>query len=59
MLHQKANVRINRALMEHDLTIILGPVFPPEVVGFSGGNKYLFPGVSGRELIDISHWRVR
>ena len=24
--------------------------------GFSGGNKYLFPGVSGRELIDLSHW---
>jgi nickel-dependent lactate racemase len=56
MLHQQANVRINRALVEHDLTIILGPVFPHEVVGFSGGNKYLFPGVSGRELIDISHW---
>ena len=29
---------------------------PAEVVGFSGGNKYLFPGVSGRELIDLSHW---
>ena len=26
------------------------------MVGFSGGNKYLFPGVSGRELIDVSHW---
>ena len=36
--------------------IIVGPVFPHEVVGFSGGNKYLFPGVSGRELIDLSHW---
>jgi len=31
-------------------------VFPHEVVGFSGGNKYLFPGVSGQELIDVSHW---
>jgi nickel-dependent lactate racemase len=49
-------VRINRAVIEHDLTLILGPVFPHEVVGFSGGNKYLFPGVSGRELIDLSHW---
>jgi lactate racemase len=56
MLHQDADVRINRAVVEHDLTIIVGPVFPHEVVGFSGGNKYLFPGVSGRELIDISHW---
>jgi lactate racemase len=31
-------------------------VFPHEVVGFSGGNKYFFPGVSGQELIDLSHW---
>lgn len=56
MLSQPVDVRINRAVVEHDLTIILGPVFPHEVVGFSGGNKYLFPGVSGRELIDLSHW---
>ncbi|MGV0836342.1 lactate racemase domain-containing protein [Mycolicibacterium thermoresistibile] len=56
MLRQAVDVRINRAVIDHDLTLIVGPVFPHEVVGFSGGNKYLFPGVSGRELIDISHW---
>jgi len=56
MLHQQVDVRINRAVIEHDLTLIVGPVFPHEVVGFSGGNKYLYPGVSGRELIDVSHW---
>jgi nickel-dependent lactate racemase len=56
MLRETVDVRINRALVEHDLTIIVGPVFPHEVVGFSGGNKYLFPGVSGQELIDLSHW---
>ncbi len=56
MLSQSVDIRINRALLEHDLTLILGPVFPHEVVGFSGGHKYLFPGVSGRELIDLSHW---
>jgi nickel-dependent lactate racemase len=56
MLHQGTRVRINRAVVEHDVTLIVGPVFPHEVVGFSGGNKYLFPGVSGRELIDLSHW---
>jgi nickel-dependent lactate racemase len=48
--------RVNRAVVEHDLTLIVGPVLPHEVVGFSGGNKYLYPGVSGRELIDLSHW---
>jgi nickel-dependent lactate racemase len=55
-LRQSVPVRINRAVVEHDVTLIVGPVFPHEVVGFSGGNKYLFPGVSGRELIDVSHW---
>ena len=56
MLNQPVPVRINRAVVEHDVTLIVGPVFPHEVAGFSGGNKYLFPGVSGRELIDLSHW---
>lgn len=56
MLREGTRIRINRAVLEHDTTLILGPVFPHEVVGFSGGNKYLFPGVSGRELIDVSHW---
>ena len=55
-LRRDIPIRINRAVVEADLTLIVGPVFPHEVVGFSGGNKYLFPGVSGREFIDISHW---
>lgn len=55
-LHSDIPIRINRTVVEADLTLIVGPVFPHEVVGFSGGNKYLFPGVSGREFIDISHW---
>lgn len=38
------------------MAIVVGPVFPHEVVGFSGGNKYFFPGVGGPEVIDVSHW---
>jgi len=49
-------VRINRHVADADVVIVLGPVFPHEVVGFSGGNKYFFPGVSGPELINLSHW---
>ncbi len=56
LLHEAVDVRINRAVVEHDVTLVVGPVFPHEVVGFSGGNKYLFPGVSGQEMIDLSHW---
>ena len=33
-----------------------GPVFPHEVVGFSGGNKYFFPGIAGTDIIDLTHW---
>lgn len=49
-------VTINRAVFEYDLLIIVGPVFPHEVVGFSGGNKYLFPGISGAEILNFFHW---
>jgi nickel-dependent lactate racemase len=55
-LSRPVPVRLNRAVVEHDVTLIVGPVFPHEVVGFSGGNKYLFPGVSSQEVIDVSHW---
>lgn len=55
-LDREVVVTVNRLVLEHDLTLIAGPVFPHEVVGFSGGNKYLFPGVAGREIIDLSHW---
>ena len=50
------DVRINRRVVEADVAIVIGPVFPHEVVGFSGGNKYFFPGVSGQDMIDVSHW---
>jgi nickel-dependent lactate racemase len=49
-------VEVNRLLENYDQTIIIGPVFPHEVVGFSGGNKYLFPGVAGPEILNFFHW---
>jgi nickel-dependent lactate racemase len=55
-LNEAVRVRINRLIIESDVTIVMGPVLPHEVVGFSGGNKYLFPGLSGQELIDVTHW---
>jgi nickel-dependent lactate racemase len=54
--HQSVPVRLNRAVVEHDVTLVVGPVFPHEVVGFSGGNKYFFPGISSQEVINVSHW---
>jgi nickel-dependent lactate racemase len=55
-LSEPVEVRLNRAVVDSDVTLVVGPVFPHEVVGFSGGNKYLFPGVAGQEVIDVSHW---
>jgi nickel-dependent lactate racemase len=55
-MHESVVVTVNSLVAEADLAIVCGPVFPHEVVGFSGGNKYFFPGVSGPELIDVSHW---
>jgi nickel-dependent lactate racemase len=56
MLCEDIQVRVNRLVHEYDLIVICGPVFPHEVVGFSGGNKYFFPGISGPEVINFSHW---
>lgn len=49
-------IRINRAALEYDHILIISPVFPHEVVGFSGGAKYLFPGIGAAELINVTHW---
>lgn len=49
-------IRCNRMVEEYDELVIIGPVFPHEVVGFSGGNKYLFPGISGPEVLNFFHW---
>lgn len=49
-------ININRAVLDYDHILILGPTFPHEVVGFSGGAKYLFPGISGPEMINVTHW---
>ena len=49
-------IRVNKLVLAYDQIIILGPTFPHEVVGYSGGAKYLFPGISGPEMINATHW---
>jgi lactate racemase len=55
-LPNRIPIQINKAALEYDHILILGPTFPHEVVGFSGGAKYLFPGISGAEMINATHW---
>ena len=49
-------VTFNKTALSYDQILIVGPVFPHEVVGFSGGNKYLFPGIGGPEVLNFFHW---
>jgi nickel-dependent lactate racemase len=56
LLKQSVPVALNRLVLEYDQIIICGPVFPHEVVGFSGGNKYFFPGIAGPDIINFTHW---
>jgi lactate racemase len=56
LLAQPVPVRLNKLILNYDQLIICGPVFPHEVVGFSGGNKYFFPGIAGPEIINFTHW---
>jgi nickel-dependent lactate racemase len=56
VLAKEIPVRLNRLILDYDQIIICGPVFPHEVVGFSGGNKYFFPGIGGAEIINQTHW---
>ena len=56
LMRQDVPVRLNKLILDYDQIIICGPVFPHEVVGFSGGNKYFFPGIAGPEIINFTHW---
>jgi nickel-dependent lactate racemase len=56
MLGLDVPVRVNRLVLDYDVVIVMGPVFPHEVAGFSGGDKYFFPGISGPEVINFTHW---
>lgn len=56
LLSRDVPVRLNKLVLDYDQIVICGPVFPHEVVGFSGGNKYFFPGIAGPEIINFTHW---
>lgn len=56
LLSQEVPIQINKRVHDYDILLVMGPVFPHEVVGFSGGNKYFFPGISGPQLLNFFHW---
>ena len=56
LMSQEVPVTLNKLILDYDHLVVCGPVFPHEVVGFSGGNKYFFPGIAGPEIINFTHW---
>lgn len=56
MMKRKVDITLNKLVFNYDKLIVLGPVFPHEIVGFSGGNKYFFPGICGEEILNTFHW---
>ena len=55
-MSQDVPVTLNKLILDYEHILICGPVFPHEVVGFSGGNKSFFPGIGGAEIINFTHW---
>jgi nickel-dependent lactate racemase len=51
-------VTANRLLAESDFVVGLGSIVPHRIMGFSGGAKIAFPGVSGREMQERCQWEA-
>ncbi len=56
MLNDAVTVKLHEKIFEYDHIILVSPVVTHETVGFSGGNKYFFPGVAGEDFIALFHW---
>lgn len=56
LMREAVPVDISRLILDYDHLVICGPVFPHEVAGFSGGAKYIFPGIAGPAVISATHW---
>lgn len=56
LMNEEVPVDINARIQNYDRLLVVGPVFPHEVVGCSGGNKYFFPGIAGEKILNFFHW---
>ncbi len=56
LIFESSDILINKIIYDYDIIIVVGPVFPHSIVGFSGSSKYLFPGICGWNFIDTTHW---
>ena len=58
LIDHAIDLTINKRIStEHyDHILVFGACAPHEVAGFAGGAKYFFPGVSGADLTNATHW---
>jgi lactate racemase len=51
-------VTANKLITQFDFVMGIGSIVPHRVKGLSGGAKIMFPGVSGKELMDRNQWEA-
>jgi nickel-dependent lactate racemase len=58
LIDHPIDLTINKRIStdHYDHILVFGATCPHEVAGFAGGAKYFFPGVSGADLTNATHW---
>lgn len=51
-------VKANKLVTQFDFVMGIGSIVPHRVKGTSGGAKIMFPGISGREMMEINQWEA-
>ncbi len=56
-LNQELVVDVNKIITDdYDLIVAISGTVPHEALGYSGGTKIFFPGISGPKVISMLHW---
>lgn len=56
LFSEDINIPVNKKIFEYDHIFMITPIVPHEAMGYAGGNKYFFPGISSVEFIQTFHW---
>jgi lactate racemase len=51
-------VTANKLVLDFDFVMGVGSILPHRVKGMSGGAKIMFPGISGKEMMERNQWEA-
>lgn len=51
-------VTANKKILDFDFVMGIGSILPHRVKGMSGGAKIMFPGISGKEMMERNQWEA-